>query len=324
MKRISLLRTGVLLMVMLFTLAACSEKEESSAEHDNEPAGEDKVIYSFEHPETKQRFKIVNAYKLFSGYLDKVEKEQNSSKYSIYKDEVISPVYDDCFKSGEYLHMADSILDSEPESLKEIKGVIEKIDEDQTNKIIREALLKSSDILPGKKETAVCVFPVELSEDTPLMVNVGAGKITVFYNKYYTEETIRMGIAHEYHHSVWTEEYLDGNLDFTVLDNLIFEGKAVMFEKLVYSDLRQLTSINQSFNKTYWSKIEKDLDKVDGYRSSQIIMGGGELPRHYGYSEGYKMVESYLKLHPDTAPEEWTALRAEEIFQEGQYFKNYQ
>ncbi|KAF0822243.1 DUF2268 domain-containing putative Zn-dependent protease [Cytobacillus firmus] len=324
MRRISPLRTGVLLLAMSFTLAACSEKEESSAVHDKESAVEAELIYSFEHPETMQKFKIVNAYKLFDSYADRVEKAETSSKYSIYKDEVISPVYDKCFEDGEYIHMADPILDKAPENLKEIQSVIEKINENKTNEIIKEALLKSSGILPGKRETVVCVFPVELSEDTPLMVNAGAGKITVFFNKYYTGETIRMGIAHEYHHSVWTEEFYDGNLDVTVLDNLIFEGKAVMFEKLVYPDIRQLTPINQSFNKTNWSKIEKDLDKVDGYRSSQIIMGGGELPLHYGYSEGYKMVDSYLKLHPGSTPKEWTALGAEEIFQEGQYVKNYQ
>lgn len=85
MRRISPLRTGVLLLAMSFTLAACSEKEESSAVHDKESAVEAELIYSFEHPETMQKFKIVNAYKLFDSYADRVEKAETSSKYSIYK-----------------------------------------------------------------------------------------------------------------------------------------------------------------------------------------------------------------------------------------------
>ncbi len=41
----------------------------------------------------------------------------------------------------------------------------------------------------------------------------------------------------------------------------------------------------------------------------EIILGGNGLPNRYGYSEGYKMVKSYLDLHPNVTPEEWTALR---------------
>ncbi len=47
------------------------------------------------------------------------------------------------------------------------------------------------------------------------------------------------------------------------------------------------------------------------------------FPNRYGYSEGYKMVKSYLDLHPNVTPEEWTALSAKEIFEKGNYLENY-
>lgn len=266
--------------------------------------------------------KIVNAHKLYNHFVDKLEKDNDTSRLTVYKEEVIQPVYNDCFKNGEYLHMVDSVLNKAPDNLTEIQSINEQIDEEKTNAAIKEALLKSSDLLPSKKETTVCVFPTE-SDNSAVMVTAGAGKIIVLYNKYYTDEKIRAGIAHEYHHSVWTEKHLQKDMSFTVLDNLIFEGKAVMFEKLVYPDLI-LTPVNPSYNKNYWSKVEEDLEKYDGKRSLEIIMGGKELPKLYGYSEGYKMVKTYLELHQDATPEEWTALSAEEIFTEGGYLKNYQ
>ncbi|MBY0011783.1 DUF2268 domain-containing putative Zn-dependent protease [Paenibacillus typhae] len=45
---------------------------------------------------------------------------------------------------------------------------------------------------------------------------------------------------------------------------------------------------------------------------SKILYGNGtEYPNAYGYSEGYKMVRSYLDLHPETSP---AAQQAEQNF----------
>jgi uncharacterized protein YjaZ len=109
----------------------------------------------------------------------------------------------------------------------------------------------------------------------------------------------------------------------SVLDNLIFEGKAVMFEKLVYPEII-FTPVDLTYNKSYWSKVEPDLDKNDLNRSLEIIMGGKELPMFYGYSEGYKMVKSYLELNPNLTPEKWTRESPKDIFEKGNYLKNYE
>ena len=142
------------------------------------------------------------------------------------------------------------------------------------------------------------------------MVAIGSGKITVLYNKYYNDEFIRYTIPHEYHHSVLTENR--PKTEGTVLDHMVFEGKAVMFEKLVNPemDLRKIDFNSKDF---YWSKIVGDLEKRDLNRASEINLGGNGLPYEYGYSEGYKMVKSYLDLHPDVSIEEWTALSPKEI-----------
>ncbi|WP_425571818.1 DUF2268 domain-containing putative Zn-dependent protease [Pontibacillus salipaludis] len=213
------------------------------------------------------------------------------------------------------------ILHSTPSVYTPLTTLSEEIEEKQVEETIKQALIKSSNLLPTEKETAVCVFPT--TNTTVPMFTVGAGKIIVLYNKYYDDISIKAGIAHEYHHSVWTEKYLTDNASTTVLDNLIFEGKAVMFEKIAYPDIT-FTPIDERYHQEHWESIENDFHKADFNRSMEIISGGKGLPDLYGYSEGYKMVQSYLKLHPDLTPEEWTPIKALEIFNDGNYIDNYQ
>ncbi|WP_320938741.1 DUF2268 domain-containing putative Zn-dependent protease, partial [Lysinibacillus capsici] len=84
------------------------------------------------------------------------------------------------------------------------------------------------------------------------------------------------------------------------------------------------TRVDLDYNKVYWADVAADLDKPDLNRALDIIRGGNDLPYQYGYSEGYKMVKSYLDLHPDVSIEEWTALSPKEIFEKGNYLENYQ
>jgi hypothetical protein len=300
-------------------LASCTE-EEKSEPTDDKPTIES-ITETFEHPETKQKFKIVNAYELYENYGDEVEKNPDQPPLKIYEEEVINPINNACFKGGEYPNIADLAIDVKERSLPKNQALSEKINREETENIIKEALFKSADLLPSKKETTVCVLPA--TDVGPGAVNVGTGKITLLYSKYHTPEGIKALIAHEYHHSVWTEKYQRNDVPFTVLDNLIFEGKAVMFEKAAYPDI-DLTPVDLTYQKVYWSEVEGDLEKADLNRSLEIVWGGNGLPTGYGYSEGYKMVKSYLDLYPDTTPEEWTALDSKVIFEKGNYLKNYQ
>ncbi|MFJ8517099.1 DUF2268 domain-containing putative Zn-dependent protease [Lysinibacillus xylanilyticus] len=314
MKKYLKIVVALVLIISILTLTSCTQKEKSKNDFES-------IVTSFEHPQTNQKFKIVNAYKLYNNYIDEVKSKPELSQVEIYNEEVIKPIYSACFENVEYLHMADPVLNVDPDSLTENQKLSEQIDGEETEKIIKEALIKSSDLIASENETTVCVLPV--TNANPLMVTVGAGKIIVFYNKYYTENDLRYGIAHEYHHSVWTEKYLSKDVPFTVLDNLIFEGKAVMFDKLVYPDIYYYP-INTTYTKDDWSKIALDLEKVDLNRSLEILSGGNGLPSLYGYGVGYKLVKSYIDLNPTLTAEEWTALSSKEIYEKGNYLENLQ
>lgn len=113
----------------------------------------------------------------------------------------------------------------------------------------------------------------------------------MFTHLFDSDTSIQSTIAHEYHHSVWTKKYLESSPSDTVLDNLVFEGKAKMFEDKVIGPV----SVDNSYNRTVWETIEGDLFKEDIERTLDIISGTDEIPYLYGYSEGYKIVKSYLE-----------------------------
>lgn len=317
-----------ILGLLLLMLAACTptEKSESQLHEKKQITDDEEMVFSFEHPQTKQKYKIIHANQLFYPYMEKVKENPNlssSETLDLYKKEVIQPIYQDCFENGEYYHMAETLLNTVPSRLTEIQMVSEKMEthKAEINQLIQESLLKSADLLPSQSDVAVCVFPSATNNRIPFAV--GAGKIIIPYSLGGSDEYLKGTIAHEYHHSVWAEKHTNKVNTFSILDNIVFEGKAVMFQKSVFPDIN-LISVDLTYNKELWSQIEPDLNKSNLKRSLEIVHGGKELPYNYGYSEGYKMVKSYLDLHPDQTPEDWTALSAQEIFEEGKYLEHYQ
>src|SRR5690606_15271266 len=99
------------------------------------------------------------------------------------------------------------------------------------NEVFEESLVKSSDILSSDKKTTVCIFPYNGGFPSD-MITIGSGKIIVSYSKF--DNSYRPNMAHEYHHSVWFRKHYTENYNLTGLDHLILEGRAVMFETLVY------------------------------------------------------------------------------------------
>ncbi|MBP2799607.1 hypothetical protein J8366_23020 [Escherichia coli] len=46
----------------------------------------------------------------------------------------------------------------------------------------------------------------------------------------------------------------------------------------------------------------------------QVMFGYGDIPYLFGYSEGYKMISSYLKMNPNQSIKAWTSLTPDEIY----------
>lgn len=304
------MKSGILFLVIC-VLALLSSCQQAAPTED---------IYSFE--QDKQNFQIIHTTALFKNYIEQAQENPSEASSDLYQETVIQPIYDECFKKGEYIYMADATLYDAPTRLTELKIINDFLATNQTqlNEEIQEALEKSAALLPTEKDVAVCIFPSIDTNASPY--TVGAGKIIIPYNDLLIDaDFLKTTIAHEYHHSMYAEKGLHYDTN-TVLDNLIFEGKAVMFEKMVYPTLES-TPVDPTYDKNFWAEIEKDLDTINSTRSLEILRGGNELPFLYGYSEGYKMIESYLANAPSTSIEKWTSLSTQEIIDKGNYFSHY-
>ncbi|WP_336825682.1 DUF2268 domain-containing putative Zn-dependent protease [Sporosarcina sp. USHLN248] len=307
-------------MFLAFALSGCEQTEQSQVNNQQQ-----NISYSFKNPNTEQEFEILHAYLLYESFIEAVQENPDESHNKLYQQEVIQPVHEACFEDSGFVDL-DTMLNWVPKEsdFDDLKSQIELTNKDYLNELFKEALIKSSDILPSNKKTTVCVFP----QDKRLVSNMytlGTGKIIVFHSK--PDRYYRAGMAHEYHHSVlnW-EQYTDDNFE-TGLDRLITEGKAMMFETLVYPDSNtKYHGLDEGFNKELWSKIEPYLESAVTFEFVEEMVTGGSngIPQYYGYSEGYKMVRSYLDLHPSMTVEEWTSKSSKEIFEEINYISNYQ
>jgi hypothetical protein len=57
-------------------------------------------VITFEHPQIKQRYKIVHVNPLLQQYIEKVKENPSHLTLELYKEEIIQPVYKDCFENG--------------------------------------------------------------------------------------------------------------------------------------------------------------------------------------------------------------------------------
>ena len=311
----------VCLLVSL-TLSACKENEESHEEEHIENELQN-ISYAFENPKTNQQFNLIHVYLLYENYFTTVKEQPDESISKLYKQEVITPINEVCFKEAEYSDVKANFEKVPKRSeFDRVQKQIEKMNSDQLNEVFEESLIQSSDILPTDKETTVCIFPGDKHFPSD-MGTIGAGEIVVYYTGF--RRDFKAGMAHEYHHSVWLERHSSEKDLRTGLDRLTMEGQAVMFETLVYPDLNSMYALlDESFNKEHWSKTEPYLNRIDGLEIQDIITGGSNgIPTSYGYSEGYKIIRSYLDLHPDMTVEEWTSKDPKEIFEEVNYIDNY-
>jgi uncharacterized protein YjaZ len=304
-------------LILLFISAVLSGCEQES----NEAPKPKPVISTFKNDGENQKFNIVHAQYLYEDYLDKLEQTPRQERQKLYEEKILEPVKKECFTDLEHPQMAEELQSYQVNKVPDtLNKVIKSMDREHLDSLIKEALEKSSEILPSAKDINVCIFPTDNAFHRT-MVATGAGRIFVYYSDHLSDRMIKSAIAHEYHHSAWTGQHFSSSHQQTVLDNLIFEGKAVMFQETVYPGTADIP-LDTKADPILWEKVRGDLDKSDFNRSLEVLFGGGTLPLHYGYSEGYKIVKAYIEETGSTV-EDWTAASPKEIFKKGRYTERF-
>ena len=267
--------------------------------------------------EDGQDLRVFSAYEYVARYVEKAEKTDDlSERYKLWKSIVMDHVQESCL-SGEYSHLVRKYVNTPPRDLKKVKDDITMLRASEPEKTTLQALEKSAETLPGG-ETTVCLFPSGNVYNEG--VTVGAGKVSVFYFSDFSKHRLKQVVAHEYHHSTWTEKFSQ-NYEWDLLGDIIFEGKAEYFASLLYDKpLVNSYHMDEAQEKKLWHQVKDSLDTTEQEQVNKVLYGyGTEFPNSFGYITGYHIVRKYAENHPETTIEEWTKLSPEQLYEESEY-----
>jgi len=286
------------------------------------------LVISSCRQEQEQVFTIVSGYEGMAAYVDAVNSDPDADLDALYQEYVVDPYWKECASGGEYKVIAKTAVAN---PIKDINGLTENIkaiEDANIEQIIEGALRKSADILPGP-DTTVCIFSSDPEISWERMHGVtsftaGAGKIWVRLSPEKDWlDWIPYTIAHEYHHSVWTDQYFKWYKRSTLLDYLIFEGKADSFAHLIYPDMiAPWTTAISSYQETrQWKKISEDLEITNLEKQREYMFGSRSesIPTWSGYTIGFHIVQKFIENHPEAVIEDWTAMDAKEIYEASGY-----
>lgn len=262
---------------------------------------------------TTQAFSVLLLDQQIAEYMEAVKNDPDKPKGEIFEEKVFQSVWEECFQNGEYLPLLAEVRKTPPEEL----VYLEKITKDKQSlrkvkDTVQEALIQSAHYLPSQATTTVCIMPTTSRNNSAL--TIGSGKILLFYNPYLfrSDHELAGTVAHEYHHSVWTSKHFDPYQPFTLLDALLFEGKAMHFQETVYPGSSHIPNYDDRYGEVR-EELMNRLGSVDINLRNEMMFGNERIPYAFGYSEGYRVVRQYLQENPQVKIEQWTSMEPEEF-----------
>ena len=277
-------------------------------------------------PARSQTFTIISAYEGMDAYVEAAQTTPNANLSALYRQYVVDPYWVDCASGGEYTMLARNAVAVPIKDLNYLARAVNILRESGVEQIVNEALQEASLVLPGP-DTTVCIYVVDpkLTFVRDYMggvtaMTIGAGKIWIqIYPEGIWRDWVPYAVAHEYHHSVWTDRYQDRGFD--LVDYLIFEGRADSFAHAVYPEMvapwtEALTAEQEA---AQWQAMQQHLDSSSVMIQRKFMFGGTDVPRWTGYTIGFHIVQTYLKKHPNVSIDEWTALDAHDLLAESDY-----
>jgi uncharacterized protein YjaZ len=282
--------TGLIAFALTATLTACGTSQSERV---------------FTHNE--QEFRIIRAYEGQARYLKEAQSNPDNLE-GPWSEYVVDAYREDCIADSEYKKLAEESLSEPIRNLARLSSGVETLRGSDVAGVIEGALKDSSRKLPGP-DTTICIF---ISDDrratmayeeggAALGVTAGAGKILLFVSPEGDwREWTAYSIAHEYHHSVWTERHLAEAQPLELADYLIFEGRADSFAHLIYPDktapwTQALTPPQEA---EQWEVMQENLESTDRELWSHYAFGGSGSPRWTLYTIGFHIVQSYLDNPP--------------------------
>jgi uncharacterized protein YjaZ len=315
----------IFLLLISLLLISCTTKTLQVKSNKNSLTEQTSFDFSHDH----QTFQIIPLYEEVLDYTNLVEKTPSMNNKKEYNKKVVIPFQNKASKVKANIKSGYFDFFTPTSDTKKLAVHTKKLlrQQKQINAIIEEALIKSAEQLPGTNKT-IFIMPINPESSAVIQEMQGVAAWTLSENVIllqiapsYSEKALKYTTAHEYHHTKNLESTTD--LNFTIIDKFIFEGKADNFATIIYPHHRTawtepLPEID--FNHVL-TQLSTNANSLDPYLYNEYFDGNAvkKIPKWSNYKVGYEMTKNYLENHSHLSIEEWTKLGAEEIVQGSKY-----
>jgi uncharacterized protein YjaZ len=267
---------------------------------------------------------VVAVYEGMASYAEALAANPTADRQALWKEKVINPYWQRCAEGGEYIEYAPPLVIPMAD-IESLRAAVAALRASSIESVVRSAVEKAGSSLPGPA-TTLCILAAD-SSWTHLHDMHGVGGFTAGAGKIWLtilpsgdwKDWITYTVAHEYHHSVWTGLH---NQISDMADYLVFEGRADSFARLIDPQRRApwTSALTREQERVAWRIVERRLRSTDPQLMQGLMFGGAEGVRRWaGYTIGFRIVQAFLKGHPDLSVSQWTAIPADELLKQASY-----
>lgn len=299
----------LLVLSMFVVMPACSALEEPAEVVESEPIGDSAGEV------------LVFANELHT-YLSSAA-DTAADRAEQFAEAVVAPITDHCIRDGEYAELARSLVSTPIVETAAAQVSIDRLDEQHLLRVLEDELDTLQRVLPGGSVTVCVVIAgddlgrfIATQMNGTTGVTAGTGKVILIVDPpTVTDDALRYTLAHEYHHHWWTSQQATLEGGFTLLEYLLFEGRADMFAQLQHPHYvapwtDQLTT--QQID-GHWSEIQPQLGSRDPLLLQAVMFGGGGFPQWTGYATGNEIVRTFVEANPRLTIEDWSLIDANDM-----------
>lgn len=278
-----------------------------------------------------QEFKINLYDKELFEYVNQAKKQSNNLE-ELYRNLVSEPFRINAYGENDGYWVLNHWTFNTPTNIGRLEESISSLVENKEEiyHLIKDALKKSSDKLPGGNKT-VYVFPANPDNSIGMRQMKGVAGVTMgkediiliqIEPSFFEEDILKFTVAHEYHHAVYMENNAVSRLS-TLLDTVILEGKADTFAKLIYPEVKAPWTDPLSDESEYevWKIFKDNINSYDPVIKEEFHNGNLNkgIPQWANYKIGNKILELFLDENTETSIETWTQIPAYEILLKSNY-----
>ncbi len=274
--------------------------------------------------------RVIYLDKYYSEFLSAI-KTDFSHRDKIYSEKIKDALIKDYFSKSVY---SDLVIENFSYPIADTLGLTKFIADLNANRTEIETIISSAFILCNKhlQNDSVTFYiaptTADLKEITDKMGGVSGlttgGKqiiLTIDFNISAWQEALSQTVAHEFNHAYWTNENLTPAYKLTLLEYLVFEGKADAFAHLLYPKIKAswTCSLSDKEKENLWNKIKPNLQSDEPTLLGAVMFGSKDYPVWGGYTLGYDIIQRAFKNHPEIINTNWTNLSADEFLKLSNY-----